>query len=74
MTPYVSQNPRAAYMKYRDLDIGMNDVEGKTSYREARVWGAKYFKNNFDRLVRVKTVVDPDNLFRNEQSIPPFSV
>ncbi|CAI0545952.1 unnamed protein product [Linum tenue] len=74
MTPYVSQNPRGAYMNYRDLDIGMNAVEGKTSYREARVWGVKYFKSNFDRLVRVKTAVDPENVFRNEQSIPPFSL
>jgi hypothetical protein len=30
-------------------------------------------KNNFDRLVHVKTKVDPANFFRNEQSIPPLS-
>ncbi|VFQ98199.1 unnamed protein product [Cuscuta campestris] len=39
---------------------------------QARVWGVKYFKNNFDRLVRVKTMVDPQDFFRNEQSIPPL--
>ncbi|CAN1251085.1 Tetrahydroberberine oxidase [Linum perenne] len=75
MTPFVSKNPRAAYVNYRDLDIGMNEIDegGKgTSYKEARVWGLKYFKNNFDRLVKVKTAVDPDNFFRNEQSIPPL--
>jgi hypothetical protein len=37
------------------------------------IWGNKYFKNNFDRLVHVKTIVDPANFFQNEQSIPPFS-
>ncbi|KAL0398209.1 UNVERIFIED_CONTAM: Berberine bridge enzyme-like 18 [Sesamum radiatum] len=71
MAPYVSRFPRAAYINYRDLDIGVNNNEGKISYARANVWGIKYFKNNFDRLVRVKTAVDPENFFRNEQSIPP---
>ncbi|KAL8512769.1 hypothetical protein ACS0TY_019048 [Phlomoides rotata] len=70
MTPYVSNSPRAAYINYRDLDIGVNNNEGKTSYAQASIWGKKYFQNNFDRLVRVKTNVDPKNFFRNEQSIP----
>ncbi|KAI3455903.1 hypothetical protein Pfo_012566 [Paulownia fortunei] len=72
MAPYVSRFPRAAYINYRDLDIGVNNNEGKTSYAQASIWGIKYFKNNFDRLVRVKTIVDPGNFFRNEQSIPPL--
>ncbi|CAL9114704.1 unnamed protein product [Musa textilis] len=62
MTPYVSKNPRAAYLNYKDIDLG----------RTARVWGPKYFKNNFDRLASVKSKVDPDNFFGNEQSIPPI--
>ncbi|KAL3851539.1 hypothetical protein ACJIZ3_013421 [Penstemon smallii] len=33
-------------------------------------YGVKYFKDNFYRLVKIKTRVDPDNFFRNEQSIP----
>ncbi|XP_047964241.1 berberine bridge enzyme-like 18 [Salvia hispanica] len=72
LTPYVSRNPREAYINARDLDLGVNNVQGKTSYAQASVWGKKYFKNNFNRLVRVKTAVDPNNFFRNEQSIPPF--
>ncbi|XP_047959493.1 berberine bridge enzyme-like 8 [Salvia hispanica] len=68
--PYVSSSPRAAYLNYRDLDIGVNNPNGRTSYAQASVWGRKYFKDNFDRLVRVKTVVDPQNFFKNEQSIP----
>jgi hypothetical protein len=68
---YVSKFPRAAYFNYRDLDLGTNN-EGNTSYAQASVWGLKYFKNNFKRLVRVKTEVDPSNFFRNEQSIPPL--
>lgn len=70
MTPYVTKNPRAAYLNYRDLDIGTNNNNGCTSYAQASVWGFKYFNNNFNRLVRVKTKVDPSNFFRNEQSIP----
>lgn len=72
LAPYVSKNPRLAYINYRDLDIGMNNL-GNTSYKQASIWGIKYFKINFDRLVHVKTKVDPANFFRNEQSIPPLS-
>ncbi|KAF3615070.1 Tetrahydrocannabinolic acid synthase [Capsicum annuum] len=71
MARYVSKSPRAAYFNYRDLDLGVNN-KGNTSYAQARIWGEKYFKNNFDRLVKVKTKVDPTNFFRNEQSIPPL--
>ncbi|KAL3632347.1 hypothetical protein CASFOL_025331 [Castilleja foliolosa] len=69
MTPFVSKNPRESYLNYRDLDIGVtnNSVNG---YEEAKVYGLKYFKNNFYRLVKIKTKVDPHNVFRNEQSIP----
>ncbi|KAM3375227.1 hypothetical protein P3S68_013941 [Capsicum galapagoense] len=73
MTPFVSMFPRAAYQNYRDLDIGMNNLKGYTSFPQAKVWGIKYFKNNFDRLVHVKTKVDPSNFFRNEQSIPSLT-
>ncbi|KAK6151976.1 hypothetical protein DH2020_014611 [Rehmannia glutinosa] len=69
MTPYVSKSPRAAYINYRDLDLGVNN-QGNTSYAQASIWGLKYFKNNFRKLVRVKTTIDPSNFFRNEQSIP----
>ncbi|PKA56049.1 Cannabidiolic acid synthase [Apostasia shenzhenica] len=73
MGPYVSRNPRAAYLNYRDLDLGMNEGEGNTSYAVAREWGEKYFKGNFRRLAMVKAEVDPGNFFRHEQSIPlPF--
>ncbi|EPS62400.1 hypothetical protein M569_12389 [Genlisea aurea] len=51
-------------------------------YKGFRIWASeaptaardwlKYFKNNFYRLVQIKTQVDPDNVFRNEQSIPTF--
>ncbi|XP_016502740.2 berberine bridge enzyme-like 21 [Nicotiana tabacum] len=69
MTPFVSKNPRQAYLNYRDLDIGTND-QGPHSLEEGRVYGTMYFKINFDRLVKVKSAVDPTNFFRNEQSIP----
>lgn len=72
MAPYVSKNPREAYLNYRDLDIGTTD-NGKNSYSQGKVYGLKYFKNNFDRLVKIKSTVDPDNVFRNEQSIPTLS-
>ncbi|KAL0398242.1 UNVERIFIED_CONTAM: Berberine bridge enzyme-like 21 [Sesamum radiatum] len=72
MEPFVSKNPREAYLNYRDLDIGTTD-NSKSSYSEGQVYGVKYFKNNFDRLVKIKTTVDPENVFRNEQSIPVHS-
>ncbi|PPR87224.1 hypothetical protein GOBAR_AA33465 [Gossypium barbadense] len=71
MTPFVSKSPREAYANYRDLDLGSNNV-GITSYTQASIWGRKYFKNNFDRLVQVKTKIDPENFFKHEQSIPPL--
>ncbi|KAL0442412.1 UNVERIFIED_CONTAM: Berberine bridge enzyme-like 18 [Sesamum latifolium] len=71
VAPYVSKSPRGAFLCYRDLDIGINNNEGVVSIETARVWGTKYFKNNFERLVRVKTNVDPGHFFREEQSIPP---
>jgi len=72
MEPYVSNSPRAAYVNYRDLDIGINN-NGYTSYDQASIWGVKYFGNNFRRLATVKTKVDPHNFFKNEQSIPTLS-
>lgn len=71
MTPFVSKSPRGAYLNYRDLDIGTSE-NGKESYEEGKVYGEKYFMGNYARLVKVKTMVDPGNFFRNEQSIPPF--
>ncbi|KAF5776182.1 putative tetrahydroberberine oxidase [Helianthus annuus] len=71
MTQYVSMFPRQAYVNYRDLDLGMNDKNGDdTSFVKASAWGTKYFKDNFNRLVKIKTEFDPDNFFKHEQSIP----
>ncbi|KQK18048.1 berberine bridge enzyme-like 22 [Brachypodium distachyon] len=76
MEPYVSRNPRGAYVNYKDLDLGVNDSGGDsgggTSYEKARGWGESYFKENFERLAMVKAMVDPSDFFRNEQSIPPL--
>ncbi|POO01062.1 Xanthine dehydrogenase C subunit [Trema orientale] len=70
MGPYVSRFPREAYVNYRDLDLGINK-KNNTSFIQALSWGNRYFKSsNFNRLVRVKTKVDPGNFFRHEQSIP----
>ncbi|XP_004292414.1 PREDICTED: reticuline oxidase-like isoform X1 [Fragaria vesca subsp. vesca] len=81
MTPYVSWGPRTAYINYIDLDLGvMRLVEtrvptekDKDAVEIARVWGEKYFLNNYDRLVRAKTIIDPRNVFSNQQGIPPVS-
>ncbi|KAL1214976.1 Berberine bridge enzyme-like 26 [Cardamine amara subsp. amara] len=70
MMPYVSSNPRQAYVNYRDLDLGKNKKNAKSSFKRSQVWGAKYFKDNFKRLVLIKSMVDPENFFRHEQSIP----
>ncbi|KAJ4828129.1 bifunctional hydroxyacyl-CoA dehydrogenase/enoyl-CoA hydratase fox2 [Turnera subulata] len=70
MTPYVTRDPREAFLNYRDLDIGSNP-SNETNFEKAVIYGSKYFKHNFLRLVDVKTKFDPQNFFRNEQSIPP---
>ncbi|EFH39838.1 FAD-binding domain-containing protein [Arabidopsis lyrata subsp. lyrata] len=70
MTPYVSKSPRGAYVNFMDLDLGMYLGKEETKYEEGKSWGVKYFKNNFERLVRVKTSVDPTDFFCDEQSIP----
>ncbi|KAK4710774.1 hypothetical protein R3W88_005287 [Solanum pinnatisectum] len=73
MEPYVSNSPRAAYLSYRDLDLGINQQGNYSSYRQAiMTWGTKYFKGNFQRLARAKHQIDPNNFFTNEQSIPPL--
>ncbi|KAL8113344.1 hypothetical protein AgCh_020605 [Apium graveolens] len=71
MERYVTSSPRAAYVNYRDLDLGMNK-DNSTSFVEASSWGIKYFKNNFKRLASIKSMVDPDNFFYHEQSIPRY--
>ncbi|XP_022152426.1 berberine bridge enzyme-like 18 [Momordica charantia] len=70
MTPFVSKNPRGAYVNYRDLDLGINNINEYTSYEKASIWGLKYYKDNFERLVSIKTKVDPTDFFTNQQSIP----
>ncbi|GLJ22080.1 hypothetical protein SUGI_0413920 [Cryptomeria japonica] len=69
MTPHVSKNPRGAYVNYLDLDLG-TAANGTASVAEARAWCDQYFRGNFERLVKVKTKFDPNNVFRNSQSIP----
>ncbi|PWA58557.1 FAD-binding Berberine family protein [Artemisia annua] len=69
MASYVSNSPRTSYLNYDDLDLGV----GKTYQEASSTWGVNYFKNNFDRLVKVKTMVDPGNFFKREQSIPTKS-
>nr|KAJ0228511.1 hypothetical protein LSAT_V11C100016810 [Lactuca sativa] len=69
LTPYVSKNPREAYSNYNDLDLGV----GSSNYEEASLWGERYRKrDNFQKLIRIKAKVDPDNFFPRPQSIPVF--
>ncbi|KAF8652000.1 hypothetical protein HU200_062940 [Digitaria exilis] len=58
---YVSKNPREAYLTW-----------GGTSYEAGKVWGEKYFKGNYKRLALAKAKIDPEDYFRNEQSVPPL--
>ncbi|OVA09346.1 FAD linked oxidase [Macleaya cordata] len=72
MTPYVSKFPRGAYLNYRDIDLGQSK-NGTATYLQSKAWGSKYFKNNYERLVYVKSKVDSENFFRDEQSIPSIA-
>ncbi|KAL2343951.1 hypothetical protein Fmac_005236 [Flemingia macrophylla] len=71
MAPYVSSSPREAYLNYRDIDVGAKHPSTSKDLDVARTYGSKFFKENFDRLVDVKTKVDPDNFFTYEQK--PFA-
>lgn len=72
MTPYVSSNPRQAFYNYKDHDLGTKESfsNSNSSGTSTRVYGEMYFGDNFERLVQIKTKVDPGNFFTNEQSIP----
>jgi Berberine and berberine like/FAD binding domain len=74
MSSLVSKNPRRAYVNFKDLDLGRNDVGQNANYESARVWGEMYFKDNFRRLALVKGQVDQENFFWHEQSVPPLIV
>uniref|UniRef100_A0A2P2PLK4 FAD-binding PCMH-type domain-containing protein n=1 Tax=Rhizophora mucronata TaxID=61149 RepID=A0A2P2PLK4_RHIMU len=69
MTPFVSKNPRAAFVNYKDLDLGINH-HGNERYVQGSDYGVSYFQENFDRLVEIKTRVDSGNFFTHEQSVP----
>ncbi|KAG0522595.1 hypothetical protein BDA96_07G050800 [Sorghum bicolor] len=87
MAPHVSSNPRGAYVNYVDLDLGTDNwtepttgaIGASSSYnamvgvgqKAAASWGQRYFLHNFDRLVRAKSKIDPENVFNHAQSIPP---
>ncbi|MQM16416.1 hypothetical protein Taro_049373 [Colocasia esculenta] len=72
MAPYVSKYPRAAYLNYKDIDLGRSS-EGPGAFAAASSsWGSQYYLGNFKRLASVKGRVDGDNFFKNEQSIPPL--
>ncbi|KAF7820621.1 reticuline oxidase-like [Senna tora] len=74
MGPFVSWGPRAAYINYMDFDLGvMEAISTKNAEEQARAWGEKYFLSNYDRLVKAKTLIDPNNVFNNQQGIPPMS-
>ncbi|GLJ10307.1 hypothetical protein SUGI_0125760, partial [Cryptomeria japonica] len=64
---------QGAYVNYIDLDLGHASANGTSTVQQAKSWGEKYFGVNFFRLVHVKTKFDPNNIFKNAQSIPPLS-
>ncbi|XP_021719490.1 reticuline oxidase-like [Chenopodium quinoa] len=76
MTPFVASNPRATYVNYLDLDLGTIDFTNKDDdiVEKARAWGEKYFLGNYDKLVKVKTIIDQQNVFNHIQGIPSSSV
>ncbi|XP_058075654.1 reticuline oxidase-like [Magnolia sinica] len=79
MTPFVSNSPRAVCVNNIDLDLGVIDWSNRSTssvdaVEVARSWGEKYFMENYDRLVRAKSMIDPSNVFSHKQSIPTASL
>ena len=42
MAPHVSKHPRTAYVNYRDLDPGTNNIHGNSTYQEASLCVLEY--------------------------------
>jgi FAD/FMN-containing dehydrogenase len=57
MRPYVSGQ---SYVNYCDLDLGQG-------------YARAYWGDNLARLMKIKTALDPKNVFRHAQSVPPES-
>ncbi|WP_349407673.1 FAD-binding oxidoreductase [Pseudalkalibacillus sp. SCS-8] len=55
---HMSPYTKGDYVNWPDLSI--------------RDWPTSYYGENFDRLRKVKTRIDPMNVFNFKQSIPPF--
>jgi hypothetical protein len=51
-----AEQPHRGYVNYLDEHPG-------------RDWREVYYEGNYDRLVEIKRIYDPDNLFRNPQSV-----
>lgn len=74
ITLYISTKGNLiAYLNYIDLDISMNS-HSKNNDDDGKVYGIKYFHKNFVRLVKVKTAIDPEYFFLNEQSMPTLAI
>nr|CAB3470653.1 unnamed protein product [Digitaria exilis] len=50
------------------------DLSKLRTIHAGKVWGEKYFRDNYRRLAAAKDEIDPDDYFRNEQSIPPLGL
>ncbi|KAG9449114.1 hypothetical protein H6P81_009079 [Aristolochia fimbriata] len=61
------------YLAQVTADWGEKFRVAADAVEEARSWGEKYFMGNYDRLVRAKTLIDPTDVFRHPQSIPPLA-
>ncbi|KAK9118396.1 hypothetical protein Scep_016489 [Stephania cephalantha] len=76
MGQFINNKPRVSYVNHVDLDLGVIDWRNQTLVSNAveisRKWNEKYFLQNYYRLVRAKTLIDPNNVFQHPQSIPPL--
>ncbi|KAK9131282.1 hypothetical protein Sjap_011769 [Stephania japonica] len=73
---FIDGVPRVSYVNHVDFDLGEIDWRNESSASNAieisKKWGEKYFSSNYERLVRAKTKIDPNNVFQHPQSIPPL--
>ena len=61
MKPCVFKDPRTLFENYKDFDLSLNENGKSTCFKEASSWSYSYFKENFNRLVQIKSEVDHDN-------------
>jgi len=75
VTSPIEVRDAANYWVYRSWEScrtwGTGGVFPNFSDPDLEDWGHAYYGSNYERLTKIKSRYDPDNIFRAKQSVPP---